>query len=256
MCRHIGYIGKIESLKNIFFNKTHSIINMAYMPKEMQEAKLNADGFGIGWVSNNQIYIYKNQYPIWNDENIGLLAENINTFLAIGNVRSATERDNLGSQNTHPFKFENFMFSHNGYIDEFNNKNKSKLLKKLKNKFLRFIKGNTDSEYIFFLFIQCLEETKEIHLAIKETVSILRSISNRVLLNMLIGYKGPKNNVKLYASRVGVKSIAPSLYFLNDTVANSFYIASEKMDSQKWIKIKNHTLLEFDGKSTLVHQLN
>ena len=53
MCRHIGYIGKERLLSDIFLNKSHSIIDMAFRPKEMENAKLNADGFGIGWNTNN-----------------------------------------------------------------------------------------------------------------------------------------------------------------------------------------------------------
>ena len=48
MCRHIGYIGKERLLSDIFLNKSHSLIDMAFKPREMENAKLNADGFGIG----------------------------------------------------------------------------------------------------------------------------------------------------------------------------------------------------------------
>ena len=37
----------------------------------------------------------------------------------IANVRSATLLENTGYQNTHPFVFDNLLFSHNGYIENF-----------------------------------------------------------------------------------------------------------------------------------------
>ena len=48
MCRHIGYIGKKRSLFN-FIETKHSLIELAYKPKLMNEATLNADGFGLAW---------------------------------------------------------------------------------------------------------------------------------------------------------------------------------------------------------------
>ena len=38
MCRHIGYIGKKKSLYSILLEQDHSLIKMAYKPKEMNEA--------------------------------------------------------------------------------------------------------------------------------------------------------------------------------------------------------------------------
>ena len=49
MCRHIGYIGNKEFINKVILEKKHSLVDMAFQPKEMENAKLNADGFGIGW---------------------------------------------------------------------------------------------------------------------------------------------------------------------------------------------------------------
>ena len=60
--------------------------------------------------------------PIWNDPNLVSFAKNIKTDLMIGNVRSSTLLENIGYQNSHPFTFENLLFSHNGYIENFEEK--------------------------------------------------------------------------------------------------------------------------------------
>ena len=62
MCRHIGYIGINKSLDDILLNHNHSLIELSYKPKEMHEAILNADGFGIGWKNKKEFYIYKPNY--------------------------------------------------------------------------------------------------------------------------------------------------------------------------------------------------
>ena len=85
-------------------------------------------------------FLYKNYIPIWNDQNLKSLAKSIRTNLIIGNVRSATISDNIGYQNSHPFVFENLLFSHNGYIENFEKKVKRKIISFLDNKLLALIK--------------------------------------------------------------------------------------------------------------------
>ena len=59
MCRHIAYLGEKKSLETVLLKKKHSLIDMAYKPKEMENATLNADGYGIGWMLNNDFFFIK-----------------------------------------------------------------------------------------------------------------------------------------------------------------------------------------------------
>lgn len=54
--------------------------------------------------------------------------------------------------NTHPFQYNSYVFCHNGKIINFL-KYKSLILKNIDNKYIEKIKGETDSEYIFFLLL-------------------------------------------------------------------------------------------------------
>ena len=65
MCRHIGYLGEKKSIYCILLDYKHSLLQMAFKPKEMENAILNADGFGIAWEHSNKIGVYKNNLPIW-----------------------------------------------------------------------------------------------------------------------------------------------------------------------------------------------
>ena len=78
MCRHIGYIGKKKDLYSILLKHDHSLIDLAYKPKLMKEATLNADGFGLAWLSKQNFMLYKNYLPIWNDLNLDNKHEFIN----------------------------------------------------------------------------------------------------------------------------------------------------------------------------------
>ena len=222
---------------------------MAYKPKEMQDAKLNADGFGIGWLNRNSFFTYKNSYPVWNDLNIKSISENISSKLILGNVRSATILENNGLQNTHPFFYNNLLFSHNGFIENFTDINKQKIIEKIDTKYLKFLKGNTDSEYIFCLFMQNLKQKKQIPLAIEETFLILESIYKKILLNLLIGHINSEGKTTLFATRIGYNSVAPSLYYKKDEGNDGYLISSEKMDNTKWVKVKNNSILSVKSNS-------
>ena len=245
MCRHIGYIGNKEFISNIILEKKHSLIDMAFQPKEMDNAKLNADGFGIGWSSyenKNKFFLYKNTIPIWNDHNLENFTRSVKTSLMIGNVRSATLLENTGYQNTHPFCYENLMFSHNGYIENFEQITKSKLLSLIGNKLLSKVKGNTDSELIFFLIITIYKRKKNLLNSIKESLKILSDISQAAMLNFIIAeYKSKE--LKLYATKTAHKLNAPSLYYQTNKNKNIF-ISSEKLDKNKWVSVKNNSLIE------------
>ncbi len=245
MCRHIGYIGNKEFIDKIILEKSHSLIDMAFQPKEMENAKLNADGFGIGWSSKenaNKFFLYKNDMPIWNDQNLKSFSKNIQTNLMIGNVRSSTLLSNIGYQNSHPFVYENLLFSHNGFIEGYETKVKSKLLNLIDNKLLPQIKGNTDSELIFFIIVNIYKKEKSLLKAINKTVKILSKLCKAAMLNFIIAeYKDKK--FKLYATKTAIKLTAPSLYFqINEN--KNIYISSEKLDKKKWVPVKNNSLIE------------
>ena len=245
MCRHIGYIGNKEFIDKIILEKNHSLIDMAFQPKEMENAKLNADGFGIGWNSienEKRFFLYKNYMPIWNDPNLNSFAKNIKTNLLIGNVRSATLLTNIGYQNTHPFIFENLLFSHNGFIENFEPVVKGKLLGLLDNNLLSAIKGNTDSELIFFIIISIYKKERNLLKAIKKTLKILSELCKAAMLNFIIAeFKDTK--CKLYATKTAIKLSPPSLYYqVNKN--KSIFISSEKLDKKKWVSVKNNSLIE------------
>ena len=146
MCRHIAYLGEKKSLETVLLKK-HSLIDMAYKPKEMENATLNADGYGIGWMLNNDFFLYKSILPIWNDANLQSISKNISSNFFLANVRSATIPGDLSYNNTHPFVYEDFIFSHNGFVKNFNSIVKEKILSHINSKYLSKIKVQTLNIY-------------------------------------------------------------------------------------------------------------
>ena len=243
MCRHIGYIGKKKDLYSILLKHKHSLIELAYKPKLMHEATLNADGFGLAWRSKESFKLYKNFLPIWNDLNLDSLSKSISSNLVIGNVRSATISENQGYFNTHPFKFKNFCFSHNGFIKNFNNTIRKKIFKYLKPKYINLIKGQTDSELIFILLMQIIENKKKVEKSIKNTIQIIEENCDACMLNFLIATFDKNGRNTIYATKFSVGLTTPSLFYSKHK--NEYVIiSSEKLNNDKWYSIKNNSLVK------------
>lgn len=160
MCRFTFYKGKPLLLKSIVSDPEHSIVHQSFNAKERLEP-LNGDGFGIGWYKDNtkEPAIFKSTTPAWNCGNLEDLSRVIESRCVIAHVRAATFKNDLATINCHPFKIDNFMFCHNGRISQFG-KIKRKLTALLSEEFFANIKGTTDSEYLFALFMQNLNEYK------------------------------------------------------------------------------------------------
>jgi len=254
MCRHIGYIGKEQSISDVLINKEHSLLKMAYDPKEMENAKLNADGFGIGWYKDKNLFLYKNYLPIWNDPNLDTVTKSIKSKLVIGNVRSATLVGSSSYQNAHPFRWKNLLFSHNGYIKDFEKKVKRKIIKLINNSLLAQMNGNTDSEYIFFLLIQVYIKEKNIPIALRKVISILSNICEAAMLNLLVANYNKNNSLSLHATRVGYNLKSPSLYykFLDKKF---IYISSEGLDNKHWKRVSDFSLIECTNNKLLINSL-
>ena len=243
MCRHIGYIGRKKDLYSILLKQKHSLIELAYKPKLMNDATLNADGFGLAWKNKESFKLYKNYLPIWNDLNLDGLSKSISSNLVIGNVRSATISENQGYFNTHPFNLKNFCFSHNGFIKNFNNTTRKKILKHLKPKYINLLKGQTDSELIFILLMQIIENGIKIGKSIKNVIRIIKESCDACMLNFLIATFDKNGKNTLYATKFSAGLKTPSLFY-SKRKNNYIMISSEKLNNDKWYNIKNNSLIK------------
>ena len=254
MCRHIGYIGRRKDLYSILLKQKHSLIELAYKPKLMNDATLNADGFGLAWKNKESFKLYKNYLPIWNDLNLESLSKSISSNLVIGNVRSATISENQGYFNTHPFNLENFCFSHNGFIKNFNNKTRKKILKYLKPKYINIVKGQTDSELIFILLMQIIEKEIKIGKSIKNVIQIIQENCDACMLNFLVATFDKNGKNTLYATKFSAGLKTPSLFYSKH---NNEYIiiSSEKLNNDKWYSIKNNSLIKAYGNKVDIEKI-
>jgi len=248
MCRLAAYFGSEISLSKFLLEPEHSLVKQSWAPKEMREATINADGYGVAWLSDNKPYSYKNVLPIWSDTNLEGLGHSLKSKLWLANVRSATPGQGINETNTQPFIKENLIFIHNGCLSPFDNTVKANFLNILSNNFRADINGDSDSLYLFALLQEKLtqELLPDALIALFNELKTFCADNIKALLNIVIS-----DGEHLYASCHAINARCPSLYYLiND---DNVSIASEPLTPEdEWIAFPEHSLISFNNSSVIV----
>ncbi len=246
MCRLAAYMGKEIKLSRFLYEPEHNLVKQSWAAKEMREASLNADGFGIAWLTEkNTPYAYKNTCPIWSDTNLEGLAQSIRSRLWVANVRSATPGQDVSTANTQPFIGDNLIFTHNGYLKPFDNNHKKRLFNLISDDIRIGINGNSDSQYLYSLLREYLLNALSLAEAIVKMMPALENYcadanKETALLNMILS-----DGKSLYACRHALNGDCPSLYYLSRQ--DSIQIASEPLTpGDNWVAFPEHRLIVFD----------
>jgi len=158
MCRFIAYMGNPALLHDILVKPTNSLINQSMHAQE-SEHPLNGDGFGLGWYEHSiddTPGLFKSTQPAWNNLNLVSLTGKIKSSLFFAHIRAASQ-GGVANDNCHPYSFNNLLFMHNGTIHGFQII-KRHIRKNLDDDIDDWIKGQTDSEHFFALFIQTMRD--------------------------------------------------------------------------------------------------
>lgn len=249
MCRLAAYLGTPIPLQQFLLDPPHSLMIQSWAPQELRYARLNADGFGFGWYTDDgRPAVYRNILPIWNDSNLTALCRSLEFGLYLAMVRSATAGNPLSQTNTQPFFDDELMFTHNGYVMDHHAGLRPLIERELAPVIHGDIQGNTDSEYIFALLRQLLHLDPE--LTIERGLLTLCSRlehwleGTEALLNFVVS-----DGKRLYAVRHALNHDCPSLYYTTDDDAfpGGQLIASERLTpSDYWQPVPEHQLLILD----------
>lgn len=154
MCRLVAYLGTDILLEDVLVKPDNSLVKQSLHAQE-SHYPTNGDGFGLGWY-NHQISpnpgLFTSILPAWNDQNLLHLSSKIQSSCFFGHVRAASV-GGVTHYNCHPFIHDNWMFMHNGGLNDFTDI-KRHLRHLLDDEIYNWIKGETDSEHLFALFRQ------------------------------------------------------------------------------------------------------
>lgn len=149
MCRWLAYAGVPLSMDLLLFQPRNSLIRQS-LSAQRSVAPTNGDGFGLGWYGHRpQPGLYRDTMPAWSDANLRSLAEQICSPLFFAHVRASTGTA-TSRLNCHPFRYENWLFMHNGQIGDWPllRQDTERLIRR---DLYRHREGGTDSEAFFYL---------------------------------------------------------------------------------------------------------
>ena len=215
--------------------------------------ELNIDGFGIGYyVQCYQPYIYRNSQLPWNDPNIKQLIEMMSTNTLVAHIRAThTIGDDMLSPvhtyNCHPFSWSNFIFCHNGVIETFyKGAGRKTIVNSIDDDLLIEIKGNTDSEYMFYLIMTMMLRGINLEESVREAIYLMINISGdlKVVANFMIT-DGSTTVVSRYSNTVP----PPSLYYCHDEGLTM--VASEPIikNCSNWTLMNPNSILVIENGS-------
>ncbi len=181
MCRYAAYLGPPLILSELIYKPTNSLVHQA---KEATQSstRINADGFGVAWYTpeiSAEPAVFKDTSPMWNNRNLGSIADKIRANCLVAHVRSALSFDPVMRENCHPFQRGRLLWMHNGDIP-----GRARLSRQVAmaadDRLLAQIRGNTDTEWAFTLFLTNLEGWPEerptleaLAAAMRQTLSLI-----------------------------------------------------------------------------------
>ncbi|GJN93021.1 hypothetical protein Rhopal_006066-T1 [Rhodotorula paludigena] len=190
MCRWIAYFSTEPILlADVILRSEHSLVSQTHhhylpdVPPPYNVAddltnpnhKTNVDGFGVGW--------YTVQDPE-GDENLAEICQSISSSATSAQLKGGQTAGRNSQANCHPFKAGRFLFMHNGGVGGFAT-HVHEIRQRVSSAARHVIKGDTDSEHAFALFLSNLEPEGpwlrdyhmwELETALRRTITELISI--------------------------------------------------------------------------------
>lgn len=173
MCRFIAYSGKETLMDELVFKSENSLVSQSKKAK-FRTNPLNGDGFGIGWYPSHQDEIpgtFVSIEPAWSNRNLIQLTQKILTRHFFAHIRDASPGMPVSQSNCHPFQYGRYLWMHNGRLDKFPLFRRM-LMAELSQQAFDIVKGNTDSEHAFALFLDEINFNDNAPLADIETAML------------------------------------------------------------------------------------
>jgi predicted glutamine amidotransferase len=151
MCRWNAYYGQPVLIDELLFKTQHSLIDQS-LHSTMGVETTNGDGFGVGWYRSGDGGApgrYRSVTPAWSDTNLRDIASQIESPLFLAHI-SATTGTPVQQTNCHPFRYQNWLWLHNGAIHDFA-RLKRDLVLAVDPELYPAMTGSTDSEVMFYL---------------------------------------------------------------------------------------------------------
>jgi predicted glutamine amidotransferase len=117
-------------------------------------------GWGVGFYQGGEILLKRR--PIDDRPEISLvdMTKDVRADILVAHVRAATV-GSLRTENTHPFRYRQWLFAHTGTVEGFA-RLRNQLSDSLPQFLQRDVRGETDSELLFHLFLSFLHDSGQL----------------------------------------------------------------------------------------------
>ncbi|HET9960052.1 MAG TPA: class II glutamine amidotransferase [Polyangiaceae bacterium] len=169
MARMFGFIGNRSDLGSWVLQSSADLLRVRRAPGEPL-------GWGFGFYQSGEILLRRRPMDDRSVIDLTEAAEDIRTDVLIGHVRRASVGA-LRTENTHPFRYRSWVFAQTGTILGFD-RLRERLLASQPEFLRRNVRGETDSECFFYLFLSFLHDAghlSEQHVAPGHVVTALRA---------------------------------------------------------------------------------
>ena len=252
MCRWIAYSGRPIYLEDALFKPENSLINQSRNAR-WTTSTVNADGFGVGWYGEkSEPGLFRDVLPAWNDDNLRSVSEQIRSRLFFAHVRASTGTA-ISRVNCHPFRYEQWLFMHNGLIGGFEQIRRD-LEFRIAPEFYARRLGTTDSETFFYLLLSNGLETDAIRAIRLTLVQVLEVLDAAGVTEPFKMTAAVTDGERILALRFASDDRPPTLFYgysgfpsRSDSEMDgaAILVLSEPLDSDagNWIEIAPSQLL-------------
>ncbi len=191
----------------------------------MRQSREHPDGWGIAWYEHGTPRIQHGTAAAFADEDFQRLSSTLAAPTLIAHVRQATVGA-IRPENTHPFQCGRWVFAHNGDILGFAQL-RPYLLEEVLPHYRARIRGDTDSEHCFYLFLSHLEREAD-----PENPS-LDDVMNALAVSM--------EQIVSWCRLVG----APRRPSVNMLVSNGRMLAATRLGRALYLSTQKHRCSDF-----------
>ena len=181
MCRVLAYIGPEIPLENLLLKPENSLINQTLDPELHPLLQLAGWGFGI-WSEHllkpEEPFLYHRPMAAFYDDNAKGIIPSLQASTLLGHVRAAAYNSKtvLADENCHPFSYQEtpWIIAQNGNLSNWKILQRE-LLSHCSDKYLKQMKGTTDTEFLYVLLLSLLkgDADADVQQAFEELIKLI-----------------------------------------------------------------------------------
>jgi glutamine amidotransferase len=229
VCRHLAYVGPPVEVRELLFDAPHALVHQARAPRLQIAGNDNPHGWGVAWEAP-AFTRYRSVTPMWQD---GDYASDERASVVVAAARYASPGSAFVLENIAPFVVDGWAFSLNGVVRDFRAGFGDELRAQVSPARVTAIAGDADSEVVFALVLDRLDEGASPGEALALVTRLVRAHSDGAL-NLLL----------TDGERVAATAVDNSLFV---RVGDGILVASEPLDDDaSWLRVDNGSLVEND----------